>query len=633
MSDIIKHECGVALIRLLKPLAYYKEKYGDIHYGLTKMYLLMEKQHNRGQDGAGLAVVKLDSKPGTRYYDRIRSIDNQAIKNIFETIFSQFSNISTAEQDRIKDMNYVKDNYQFMGELLLGHLRYGTHGTNSMHNCHPRLRANNWMTRTLLVAGNFNLTNVDELFEHLVSLGQFPKEVSDTMTVLEKIGHFLDVENQRLFKHYKEKGVSNIDITKLIAENMDIHRILKQSSEDFDGGYVMAGAIGHGDAFVIRDPVGIRPAFYYKDDEVVVVASERPAIQTTFNVHRSKVMELSPGSVLIIKKDGSVGEVQCCPPAEKKSCSFERIYFSRGSDFEIYQERKQLGRFLVPKILDAIQNDIENTVFSYIPNTAEVAFFGMIDELHRQVLETKLRNAEKEGVNDLKAFTETLKQMPRIEKIAIKDAKLRTFITEDTSRNDLVHHVYDVTYGLVRNGQDTLVVLDDSIVRGTTLKESILTMLDRLQPKKVIIVSSAPQIRYPDCYGIDMSKLGSFVAFRAAVALLQERGQSDLLKNLYYQCIEELKKPVSEMRNLVKEIYNPFTDEEISDKIADIVKPNHIFSQVQIIYQSVADLHNACPENNGDWYFTGNYPTPGGNRVVLNAFVNYMEGKNVRAYG
>jgi amidophosphoribosyltransferase len=632
MSEIIHHECGVALIRLLKPLSYYKEKYGDLHYGLTKMYLLMEKQHNRGQDGAGLATIKLDSEPGTRYYDRIRSVDNQAIKYIFETIFSQFANLTPQESERLKDMDYVKENYQFMGEVLLGHLRYGTHGTNSMHNCHPRVRANNWMTRTLLVAGNFNLTNVDELFDHLVNLGQFPRELSDTMTVLEKIGHFLDTENQRLFKYYKEKGLNNRDITNLIAEKIDIHKILKQSAEDFDGGYVMAGMIGHGDAFVIRDPAGIRPAYYYKDDEVVVVASERPAIQTTFNVHRSKVVELNPGAALIIKKNGSVGEVQCCNPTERKSCSFERIYFSRGGDYEIYQERKELGRLLVPKILDAIDYDIENTVFSYIPNTAEVAFFGMIDELHRQILNHKLDKAKKEGINDLETFADTLKQMPRIEKIAIKDAKLRTFITEDNSRNDLVHHVYDVTYGLVRNGLDTLVVLDDSIVRGTTLKESILTMLDRLQPKKIIIVSSAPQIRYPDCYGIDMSKLGSFVAFRAAVELLRESQMTWLLDSVYKECLDELTKPVNQMQNVVKKIYEPFSDEDISRKIADIVKPQHIFSQVQIIYQTIEGLHKACPAHNGDWYFTGNYPTPGGNRVSLIAFVNYMEGKNVRSY-
>jgi amidophosphoribosyltransferase len=632
MSDIIKHECGVALVRLLKPLSYYKEKYGDIHYGLTKMYLLMEKQHNRGQDGAGLATVKLGGQPGQRYYDRVRSVDQQAIKNIFETIFSQFTDLSESEKEKVKDMEYVKNNYQFIGELMLGHLRYGTHGGNSMHNCHPRVRDNNWMTRTLIIAGNFNLTNVDELFDNLVNLGQFPRELSDTMTVLEKIGHFLDAENQRLFKQFKAQCLDNKSITQLIAERLDVEKILKPSAEDFDGGYVMAGLIGHGDAFVMRDPAGIRPAYYYKDDEVVVVASERPAIQTAFNVHRSKVLEITPGAALIIKKDGSVGEIQCKEQTERKSCSFERIYFSRGSDFEIYQERKQLGRQLVPKILEAINYDIENTVFSYIPNTAEVAFYGMIDELQRQVIAHKFKEASEKDITDPKLLEDILSQLPRVEKIAIKDAKLRTFITEDTTRNDLVHHVYDVTYGLVRNGLDTLVVLDDSIVRGTTLKESILTMLDRLQPKKIIIVSSAPQIRYPDCYGIDMSKMGSFVAFKAAVELLKEQGREAVLTNLYKACKDELLKPASEMRNLVTQVYESFTDEEISAKIAEIVKPMNIFSQVQVIYQTIEGLHNACPHNKGDWYFSGKYPTLGGNRVALSAFVNYMEGKNIRAY-
>lgn len=632
MSEQIKHECGVALVRLLKPLSYYKEKYGDIHYGLTKMYLLMEKQHNRGQDGAGLATVKLEAKPGQRYYDRVRSVDPLAIKTIFESIFAQFSGLSDLEKERIKDMDYVKDNYQFIGELMLGHLRYGTHGGNSMHNCHPRVRANNWMTRTLIVAGNFNLTNVDELFDTLVNLGQFPRELSDTMTILEKIGHFLDAENQRLFKHYKAHGLDNKTITDLIADNLDLEKILKNSAEDFDGGYVMAGLIGHGDAFVMRDPAGIRPAYYYKDDEVVVVASERPAIQTAFNVHRSRIKEITPGSALVIKKDGSVGEIACRENIERKSCSFERIYFSRGSDYEIYQERKQLGRQLVPKILEAVNYDIENTVFSYIPNTAEVAFFGMVDEIQRQVITHRLDKIEKENITDTKEIQKLLTQLPRVEKIAIKDAKLRTFITEDTSRNDLVHHVYDVTYGIVRNGLDTLVVLDDSIVRGTTLKESILTMLDRLQPKKIIIVSSAPQIRYPDCYGIDMSKMGTFVAFRAAVELLKEQGRSAELDKIYKECKLELQKPVIEMNNLVRKVYESFSDEDISGKIADIVKPNNIFSQVQVIYQTIDGLHKACPNNNGDWYFSGNYPTQGGNRVALNAFVNYMEGKNIRAY-
>lgn len=631
MSDIIKHECGVALIRLLKPLSYYKEKYGDIHYGLTKMYLLMEKQHNRGQDGAGLATVKLDSKPGYRYYDRIRSVENRAIKDIFESIFSQFSALSEDEMEALNDMDYVKEQYQFMGELLLGHLRYGTHGGNSMHNCHPRIRANNWMTRTLFVAGNFNMTNVNDLFNHLVNLGQFPREMSDTMTVLEKIGHFLDTENQRLFKKYKHDGLDNIQITNLIADNMNLERILKDSAEDFDGGYVMAGMVGHGDAFVLRDPNGIRPAYYYQDDEIVVVASERPAIQTSMNVSKSKVKELEPGTALIIKKDGTVSNVRCLPERERSACSFERIYFSRGSDADIYQERKKLGKKLVPRILDRINYDFDNTVFSYIPNTAEVAFYGMIEEINKQAVAYKFEQSKKENWSSEKLQNELLK-MPRIEKIAVKDAKLRTFITEDTSRNDLVHHVYDVTYGIVKDEVDTLVVLDDSIVRGTTLKESILTMLSRLEPKKIIIVSSAPQIRFPDCYGIDMSKMGSFVAFHATIELLKERNLYHHAEELYQRCLKELEKPVDEMENIVREIYSLFTAEEISKKIAEIVTPSNILPEVEVIYQTIEGLHEACPDNNGDWYFTGNYPTHGGNRVALRAFVNYVEGRNIRAY-
>lgn len=632
MSDQIKHECGIALIRLLKPLSFYKEKYGDIHFGLSKMYLLMEKQHNRGQDGAGLATIKLDTEPGKPYFDRERSVDKQAIKAIFDKVFRSFADLSDAEKERIKDMDYVKNHYPFMGELLLGHLRYGTHGGNDMSNCHPRIRANNWKTRTLIVAGNFNMTNVDELFDKLVDLGQFPREMSDTMTVLEKIGHFLDVENQKLFKKYKPSGLSNADITPLIEHGINVGEILKNSAEDFDGGYAMAGMMGHGDAFVLRDPNGIRPAYFYKDEEIVVVASERPAIQTAFNVHRSKIQEIKPGHALIIKKDGSVGEVECTKPLERKACSFERIYFSRGSDFEIYQERKQLGKLLVPAILKSVDYDLENTVFSYIPNTAEVAFIGMTEEIQKQHIQQNL-TAFKEGkISGGDELQQQLSIMPRIEKIAVKDVKMRTFITEDTSRNDLVHHVYDITYGLVKNNTDTLVVLDDSIVRGTTLKESILTMLDRLQPKKIIVVSSAPQIRYPDCYGIDMSKMGSFVAFQAAVQLWKSRDEYHKLESLYKRCKEEIQKPLHDIQNLVKEVYEPFTPEQISAEIANIVKPNHIFSDVEVIYQTIENLHEACPKNLGDWYFTGNYPTPGGNRVALNAFINYMEGKNVRAY-
>jgi amidophosphoribosyltransferase len=632
MSDFIKHECGIALIRLLKPLQFYKEKYGDLHYGLSKMYLLMEKQHNRGQDGAGLATIKLDTDPGLPYFDRQRSVEREAIKDVFANIFGQFANLSDTEKIALKDMNYVKQHYAFMGELLLGHLRYGTHGGNDQSNCHPRIRANNWKTRTLIVAGNFNMTNVDQLFSKLVSLGQFPREKSDTMTVLEKIGHFLDSENQKLFRRYKsEHKLQNADITPLIEKNMDIEDILKNATDDFDGGYAMAGMIGHGDAFVLRDPNGIRPVYYYKDNEVIVVASERPAIQTSFNVHRSKVLEVQPGHALIIKKDGSCGEVLCTPPRERKSCSFERIYFSRGSDFEIYKERKELGRLLVPQILDKVDNNLRDTVFSYIPNTAEVAFLGMVEEIQKNHIERKLELYRQNKIDFDKLQTE-LKIMPRVEKIAVKDVKMRTFITDDNSRNDMVHHVYDVTYGLVKNNTDTLVVIDDSIVRGTTLKESILTMLDRLQPRKIIIISSAPQIRYPDCYGIDMSKMGSFVAFQAAINLWKRDGNFHQLQDIYSRCVEELEKPTTEMQNIVKEVYVPYSYEEISQVISEIVRPQHIFSDVEIIFQKIEDLHQACPQNLGDWYFTGNYPTPGGNKVALKSFVNYMEGKNVRAY-
>lgn len=632
MSDAIKHECGIALIRLLKPLSFYKEKYGDIYYGLNRMYLLMEKQHNRGQDGAGLATIKLDTEPGRAYFNRERSVEKDAIKSIFSKIFRSFTNLSENEKEKFQDAKYAKNNYPFLGELLLGHLRYGTHGGNDMSNCHPRIRSNNWKTRTLIIAGNFNMTNVDELFNKLVGLGQFPRELSDTMTVLEKIGHFLDKGNQRLFTKFKATGLSNHEITPLIEQNIDVAEILKNSADDFDGGYAIAGMFGHGDAFVLRDPSGIRPAYYYKDDEVVVVASERPAIQTAFNVHRSRVREIQPGHALIIHKDGSVGEVMCRQPLERKACSFERIYFSRGSDFEIYQERKNLGKFLVPEVMKAINEDLENTVFSYIPNTAEVAFIGMTEEIQQRHIQSKLEAFRTGKIASMEELYKKLSIMPRVEKVAIKDVKMRTFITEDSSRNDLVHHVYDVTYGLVKNNQDTLVVLDDSIVRGTTLKESILTMLDRLQPKKIIVVSSAPQIRFPDCYGIDMSKMGTFVAFQAAINLWKARNQYAFLEDLYKRCKEELNKPVEEMVNLVKEVYTPFSEQEISIEVANIVKPNHIFSDVQIIFQSIEHLHKACPKNLGDWYFTGDYPTPGGNRVVLNAFVNYMEGKNVRAY-
>jgi amidophosphoribosyltransferase len=631
MSDPLKHECGIAFVRLLKPLTYYFEKYGDKFYGLNKMYILMEKQKNRGQDGAGLASLRIDVPQGQPYIDRVRKSNKDSIQEIFEDIYSQFDHIRKKEARKLEDVEYLQQNYKFMGDMYLGHLRYATHGDSGSTYLHPRMRANNWKTRNLVVAGNFNLTNVNELFDNLVQLGQYPREKSDTMTVLEKIGHFLDTENNRLFKHYKDQGFDNKTITDLIQKNLNFHNILAPSSQDFDGGYVMAGMIGHGDAFIMRDPNGIRPAYYHVDDEIVVVASERPAIQAAFNIHRSRIKEIGPGNALIIKKDGSVGEINCEPPLEKKSCSFERIYFSRGNDGEIYQERKQLGKALVPKILQAIDYDLENTVFSYIPNTAETAFLGMVEGVRKYFIDSNLAAYENKEIT-FDAFKTKMSFEPRVEKIAVKDAKLRTFITGDSSRSSLVSHVYDVTYGLVRNNLDTLVVLDDSIVRGTTLEESILNMLDRLQPKKIIVVSSAPQIRYPDCYGIDMSKFGGFVAFRAVMALWNEAGKPNEIKSIYKDCLRELEKPLNEMENIVKRIYDPYTTEQISEKIAEIVRPNHIFSKLQIIYQSVEDLHEACPNHLGDWYFTGNYPTPGGNRVVLNAFKNYYEGRNVRAY-
>ncbi|MCO5247659.1 MAG: amidophosphoribosyltransferase [Chitinophagales bacterium] len=624
MSDSIQHECGVALIRLLKPLSYYKEKYNDVHYGLTKMYLLMEKQHNRGQDGVGLATIKLDAEPGSRYYDRIRSVDNQGIKKIFEGIFSQFSYLSDDEKKVLDDMEKVKAAFPYMGELLLGHLRYGTTEGKGILSCHPRIRPNNWMTRTLMIAGNFGLTNVGELFDNLIQLGQFPREKSGTTTILEKVGHFLDVENQRLFDKYKAEGLNNAQITKKIAQHLDVQNILRESVKDFDGGYVMAGLIGHGDAFVLRDPNGIRPAFYYQDDEIVVVASERPAIQTVMDVSIRDVKEVEPGTALIVKKNGEVINARIIPERENAACSFERIYFSRGGDADIYKERKNLGKNLVPAILKRIDYDFKNTVFSFIPNTSEIAFYGMIEEINLQFQQHIFEQANKENWENDRLQKE-LQSLPRIEKIALKDVKLRTFITEDASRNDMVHHVYDVTYGVVKDDVDTLVIIDDSIVRGTTLKESILTMLNRLKPKKIIVVSSAPQIRFPDCYGIEMARMDSFVAFRAVVEILQERGQEQVIYNIYDRCIEEIKKPDNQIYNCVKDIYNGISADEISQKIADLVKPDHMTRDVELIFQTIEGLHEACPKNKGDWYFTGNYPTPGGNKMALKEFIKYFE--------
>lgn len=633
MSDPIKHECGIALLRLKKPLQYYLDKYGTPFFGINKMHLLMEKQHNRGQDGAGVANIKFDMKPGERYISRYRSIDSKPIQDIFDHINGRFEEINKKDPAHIKDIDYLKKNAGFTGELFLGHLRYGTFGRNSIESCHPFLRQNNWITRNLVVAGNFNLTNVDELFEVLVHVGQHPKEKSDTVTVMEKIGHFLDVENHEMYEQLKPQGYSNQEVYKKIGENLNIERILKRASEDWDGGYAMAGLFGHGDAFVLRDPAGIRPAFWYEDDEICVVTSERPVIQTAFNLKSDAIQELKPGHALIIKKDGKITETMINTPTTPSKCSFERIYFSRGSDVDIYKERKKLGKNIVPKILETIDHDLDNSVFSFIPNTAEVSFYGMIKGLEDYLNDEKIKQIIALGANpDQDEIKKILLRRARIEKIAIKDAKLRTFITQDDSRNDLVAHVYDITYGSVIPKTDNLVVIDDSIVRGTTLKQSILRILDRLEPKKIIVVSSAPQIRYPDCYGIDMAKMGDFIAFEAAISLLKERNMEDVIDTVFRKCKEQESLPKEQVKNYVKEIYSPFTADEISKKISELLTPADINSEVNIIYQTIENLHDACPDNKGDWYFTGNYPTPGGNRVVNKAFINWMEGKNERAY-
>ncbi len=624
----------MAFIRLLKPLSFYQQKYGTALYGLNKLYLLMEKQHNRGQDGAGVATIKLDIEPGKRYISRHRSMASNAVADIFEYIQKKFADIQKNTPEKMNDAEWLKQNVSFAGEVLLGHLRYGTHGKNSIENCHPFLRQNNWMTRNLVIAGNFNMTNVDELLQQLYDLGQHPKEKADTVTVLEKMGHFIDTENQGLFDQYKREGLDdNIEISKLIANDMDVAKILRKSAKNWDGGYTIAGILGHGDAFVMRDPVGIRPAFYYYNDEIVVAASERPALQTAFNIPIEDIKEIKPGYALIVKKNGRISEDMFSEPQEKKSCSFERIYFSRGSDASIYRERKQLGRLLCPQILESVDNDMKNTVFSYIPNTAEVAFYGMVEGIHKYIKKyqrDKLLNREDKISEE--ELTEVLCMAPRVEKIAIKDVKLRTFITQDADRGEMVAHVYDTTYGLIKKNADTLVVLDDSIVRGTTLKQSILKILDRLGPKKIVVVSSAPQIRYPDCYGIDMSRMGEFVAFEAAITLLKDAGKEDVILNVYQQCKESASLPKEGVTNYVKAIYEPFTDQEISDRIAKIITPKEINCKVEVIYQTLDNLHKACPDHSGDWYFSGNYPTPGGNKVVNRAFVNWMEGKNQRGY-
>ena len=633
MSDPIKHECGIALLRLKKPLQFYQDKYGTALYGINKLHLLMEKQHNRGQDGAGVANIKFDMEPGDRYISRTRSIKSSPIQDIFDQINGRFKAIADENPALLNDVDYLKKNAGFTGELFLGHLRYGTFGRNSIESCHPFLRQNNWITRNLVVAGNFNLTNVDDLFEVLVRLGQHPKEKSDTVTVMEKIGHFLDVENDELYKNYKSQGIANKDIYSKIADEIDIVKILKKASNDWDGGYAMAGLLGHGDAFVLRDPNGIRPAFWYENDEICVVASERPVIQTAFKLKAEDIKELTPGHAIIIKKSGQVAEIEINVPRTKLACSFERIYFSRGSDKDIYTERKNLGRLVVPQILESINFDLKNSVFSFIPNTAEVSFYGMIKGLEDHLNQVKIAQIKALGSNPAAVDIEhILLQRARIEKIAIKDAKLRTFITQDDSRDDLVAHVYDITYGSVKENQDNLVIIDDSIVRGTTLKQSVLRILDRLGPKKIVVVSSAPQIRYPDCYGIDMAKMGDFIAFEAAISLLHETGQSGIIESVYQQCLAQISLPKEEVKNVVQGIYAPFSDDQISKKIAELLTPPAIDAEVEIIFQRVDNLHKACPNHLGDWYFTGNYPTPGGNKVVNRAFINWKEKKNERAY-
>ena len=631
MSDQIKHECGVAMLRLLKPIDYYHKKYGNFLYGLSKMYLLMEKQHNRGQDGVGLANIKLDVPAGKRYISRKRSVSPNPIQDVFQKINKHFDDFQKLEYKAPKSSILLKEKLPFTGELFLGHLRYGTYGGNTLEQCHPFLRQNNWKTRNLVLAGNFNMTNVDELFEQLVELGQHPKQKSDTVTILEKIGHFLDEENDRIYDKYKKK-FSKKEITEKIETEINVEDILKNSAKYWDGGYVMCGMIGHGDAFALRDPNAIRPAYYYKDEEVVVVASERPVIQTTFNVGVQEIQEIKRGHALIIKKDGSVLEKTIRKPLLRTACSFERIYFSRGNDVDIYNERLELGKRIFSKILLAIKNDVKNTVFSYIPNTAEVSYFGLLQECHSYLNKIKIQKIKELKENKLEDNISTIMNIsPRAEKIAIKDAKLRTFITSDDNRDDLVSHVYDITYGKVKE-TDNLVMIDDSIVRGTTLRQSIIKILDRLGPKKIIIVSSAPQIRYPDCYGIDMAKIGDFVAFNAAIELLRETDQEDVILNAYNNCKKQLNLPKEKMCNYVKDIYQPFTAEQVSKKVSELLKPKGINAEVEIIYQSISDLHKSCPNHNGDWYFSGNYPTPGGVKVVCQAFINYIEGKNKRAY-
>jgi amidophosphoribosyltransferase len=633
MTDEIKHECGIALIRLLKPLEYYQLNYGTWRWGLDKLYLLMEKQHNRGQDGAGVACIKIDVQPGYEYLNRVRSINASAIDDVFQQIQVDFTEAEAKSADLTQDIPWARKNLPFAGEVLLGHLRYGTYGKNKLENAHPVVRQNNWKSRTLVLAGNFNLTNVEEMFQVLVDLGQHPRGFVDTVTMLENVGHFLDTENQSKFNIYKKQGFSNIEISSQIEKSLDLEKVLRESSKKWDGGYAIAGLVGHGDSFVMRDPWGIRPVFYYQDDEVVVAASERPVIQTVMNVASDDVHELDPGAALIVKKNGSVSKNIVRGPYEKRSCSFERIYFSRGSDKDIYRERKKLGELLTSAIVNAVEDDLENTVFSFIPNTAETAFYGMMAGVEEYMQQKAKRQILRRGREiTVEELNHIISQKPRIEKVAIKDIKLRTFITQDDGRDNLVGHVYDISYNTIKKGKDNLVVIDDSIVRGTTLKYSIIRILDRLSPKKIVIVSSSPQIRYPDCYGIDMAKLGDFVAFRAAIELLKETGNENIINEVYKKSKAQENLPKEEVVNYVKEIYEPFTSLQISDKIAQMLKTSDIKAELKIVYQSIENLHKACPDHLGDWYFTGNYPTPGGNKVVSRSFINFIEGRNVRAY-
>ncbi len=633
MSEPIKHECGIALIRLLKPLEFYLAKYGTAFYGLNKLHLMMQKQHNRGQDGAGIACIKLGLEPGHKYINRERSNNPSPIRDIFNTVYEQINIVGERNPSLLKDISWLKYNADFTGELFLGHLRYGTFGKNNPESLHPFIRYNNWMTKSLVLAGNFNLTNVDELFEKLIDLGQYPVDTSDTITMLEKIGHFLDEENEILYRSYKDQGMEKRSITKHIAANLDVRKIISRSAKSWDGGYVVGGMIGHGDAFVLRDPNGIRPAYYYHDDEIAVVASERPVIQTTFNIEINKIHEIKPGHAFIVKNDGGVSEEKYIDPGERRACSFERIYFSRGTDVDIYNERKKLGKSLAPAVLKAVDYDLNNTVFSYIPNTAAVAFRGLIEAVEDFCIKVKRDKLQQLGPDfSSRDLEDILSLRPRIELVAVKDVKLRTFITQDSQRDDLVGHVYDITYGSIRPGIDNLVVIDDSIVRGTTLKKSIIRILDRLGPKKIVIASSAPQIRYPDCYGIDMAKINDLIAFRAAVELLRDSRQQHIVNEVYKKSKEQEFLPREEVVNYVKEIFKPFSPEQISDKIASMLTTKGINAGIKIIYQRIEDLHNACPENLGDWYFTGNYPTAGGNKVVNKAFINYVEGRDIRAY-